>query len=211
MTDSGSRRRSRRPGHARPIDRSTVKPALLVLAFAILTSVVLPWANSRAPYRHAIHRGDIAELANEITLPAAPGWDLASGALVGHARTPVGSTASTELVVGGIDLLVRVAPFAGTPHALLARVKAISSKFHHARGASARTASYRVKTRQGAVGVGEDFSGVTKQGSVIVFVFVSRRLAAREGVEVLVSGPQDAMLRRRREIVAMINGIRIAS
>jgi hypothetical protein len=193
------------------IDASTVKPALLVLAFAILTSVVLPWVNSRAAYRHPIHQGDVAELANGITLPAAPGWDLARGALVGHARTPLGSTASTELVNGSIDLLVRVAPFAGTPRALLARVNAISSKFHHARGASARTASYRVTTRQGVVGVGENFAGVTKQGSVIAFVFASRRLPAREGVEVLVSGPQDTMARRRGEIVAMITGIRSAS
>jgi hypothetical protein len=64
--------------------------------------------------------------------------------------------------------------------------------------------------------VAEDFVGVAREGSVIAFVFnpvaqspTSPR--AREGVEVVVSGPPDAISRNRDDIVAMIRSIRAAS
>jgi len=56
------------------IQRQTVKPALLVLALAVLMSVVLPSINSDSPYRHALHRSDIAGLADGITLVPTAGW-----------------------------------------------------------------------------------------------------------------------------------------
>src|SRR3974390_2187049 len=80
------------------IDHRTVKPSLLVLALALLMSVVLPWINDKAPYRHPVRKGDIAEVAGGITLVPTAGWDLGTGALAGHTRSPVGDTASTELV-----------------------------------------------------------------------------------------------------------------
>ena len=60
------------------IDRWTVKPALLVLALAVLMSVVLPLINRKTPYRHPVRRGEIAELAEGITLVPTPGWDLST-------------------------------------------------------------------------------------------------------------------------------------
>ena len=73
----------RRPMGAAPPGSTaeTVKPALLVLALAVLMSVVLPLINSKTPYRHPVHRGEIAELADGVTLVPAAGWDLATGAL----------------------------------------------------------------------------------------------------------------------------------
>jgi hypothetical protein len=73
-----------------------------------------------------------------------------------------------------------------------------------------------VRTDQGVTGVGEDFLGVNKAGSVVAFVFNSpgqgRRSspgrASREGVEIVVTGPQGPISRRRAEIVAMIRSIR---
>jgi hypothetical protein len=103
------------------IDRRTVKPALLVLALAVLMSVVLPLIDSRTRYQDEIHEGDVAQIAEGITLVPTPGWNLASGALVGDTRSPVGSTGTTQLVVG----------------------------------------------------VAEDFVGLTRQGSVVAFVFAS--------------------------------------
>lgn len=50
------------------IDRQTVKPALLVVALALLMSVVLPLIDSETPYRDALQRGDIVELADRLTL-----------------------------------------------------------------------------------------------------------------------------------------------
>src|SRR5262249_19136853 len=152
------------------------------------------------------------------TLVPASGWALATGALVGHTHSPVGDTAQTELVNGSVDLFVQAAPFAGTPSALLTRVDRISADVHHARGrAAATTRRYAVTTSQGVVGVAEDFAGPTREGSVVAFVFRSRASSttpgqpAREGVEVVVSGPMGAVSRHRDAIVAMIRSIRAAS
>jgi hypothetical protein len=197
------------------IDRRTVGPALLVLGLATVMSVVLPSIDSETAYRHQVHKGDIAEIADGITLVPASGWDLASGALVGETRSPIGSTATTELVDGSVKFYVQTAPFDGTPSALLARINKINADLHHARGRAAGTTDrYAVRTRQGVVGVAEDFVGVARQGSVVAFVFRSRGQSIRshgEGVEIVAAGPTGAISRRRDDIVAMIRSIRTAS
>jgi hypothetical protein len=191
------------------IDRRTVVPSLLVLALAVVMSVVLPAIDRRTAYGDELHRGDVAQIADRLTLVPAPGWELASGALVGHARTPVGSTATTELVDGSVDVYVHAAPFAGKPSALLTRLNRISASVHHRRErTAASTHRYSVTTRQGVVGVAEDFFGVSRQGSVIAFVFGRRGQAPAEGLEVAVSGATEAIARRRDAIDAMIRSIR---
>ena len=198
------------------IDVWTIAPALLVLALAVLLSVVLPSIDSDTAYRDQVHKGDVAQLADGITLVPTPGWQLASGALVGHTRSLVGSTAGTELIDGSISFSVQAAPFQGTPSALLTRVNKISADLHRARGSAAGTTDrYAVTTRQGIVGVAEDFVGVAREGSVVAFVFTSRGRSqgttTREGLELVVSGASGEISRRRDDIVAMIRSIRAAS
>jgi len=190
------------------IDRRTVKPSLLVLALALLMSVVLPWINDKTPYRHPVRKGDVAELAGGITLVPTAGWDLATGALAGHTRSPVGDVASTELVDGGVDFDVQAAPFSGTPSALLRRVQKISAALDHARGSGSAAHSYTVRTRQGVVGVGQDFVGVSRQGSVVAFVFRRRGQRGGEGVEIVVAGPKGPISRVRNDVAQMVRSIR---
>jgi hypothetical protein len=198
------------------IDRRTIGPALLVLALAVLMGIVLPAIDSRTAYSHQVEKGDVALLADGITLVPAPGWSLASGALAGHARSPVGDTFGTELVDGGADFSVQTAPFAGTPSALLTRVDEINGKLSRARGrTSTMSDRYLVSTRQGATGVAEDFEGATREGTIVAFVVASpspslQGQPSREGIEVVVSGPKGTMASRRDEVVAMIRGIRVA-
>jgi hypothetical protein len=197
------------------LDRRAIGPALLVLALAVLMSLVLPFVDSQTPYHHAVHKGDVVQLADGITLVPTAGWDLASGALVGRARTPVGTTAQTELVRGSVDVYVQAAPFAGSASALLTRVNRINADLNHTRGrASEMTHRYDVTTRQGIAGVAEDFVGVSRQGSVVAFVFRSRTAQGRptrEGVEVIAAGPRGPIALQRDHIVAMIRSIRTAS
>jgi hypothetical protein len=200
------------------IDRRTVVPALLVLALAVLMSVVLPSIDNETAYSSQIAHGDVAQLADGITLVPAAGWDLTSGALVGQVRSPVGSTATTQLVIGSVRFTVQAAPFSGTPSALLRRINRINDDLAQARGgATAMGRHYRVATREGVVGVAENFVGVARQGSVLAFVFRTPPAAGsqgqpmREGVEVVVSGPDGPLSRRRDEIVAMIRSIRVGS
>jgi hypothetical protein len=199
------------------LDRETVGPALLVLALAALFSLVLPSIDDNTSYSHEVRQGDVVRLADGITLVPAAGWDLASGSIAGKTRSPIGTTAGTELVQGSLRLSAEAAPFAGTPSSLLTRIDEIDAKLADAKGrTSEMTERYAVTTRQGIVGVAEDFVGVAREGSVIAFVFspVARSAQssrAREGVEVVASGPPDAISRRRDEIVAMIRSIRAAS
>jgi hypothetical protein len=193
-----------RPRRGLWLDRRTVGPALLVLGLALVMSVALPAIDRATPYRHPIVEGDVVQVADGLTLAPAPGWSLASGALRGRTRSSVGPTATTELVDGGVEVLVQAAPFTGTAPALLRRVERIDADLDRLRGrAVARSRRYPVTTRQGRVGVGQDFTGVGRQGSVVAFVFGSG-----EGVEVAVSGPAGAIARRRDAVVAMIRSLR---
>jgi hypothetical protein len=201
------------------VDLQTAGPALLVLALAAVMSIVLPSIDSKTSYGDEVRQGDVVRLAAGLTLVPAPGWNVASGSIVGRVRSPIGVTATTELVQGSIRFYVRAAPFEGTPSSLLARVDEINANLRHARGRAAETTGrYTVTTVQGVVGVGEDFVSVAREGSVVAFVFrpVTRsasqgRQQSREGVEVVVSGPPDAMSRERDDIVGMIRSIREAS
>lgn len=191
------------------IDARTVGPSLLVLALAVLVSVVLPSIDTATAYRDQVDAGDVVQIADGLTLVPATGWDLATGALVGHTRSAVGTTATTELVAGSVELQVNTAPFHGTPSALLSRVNRIDSDLAHLRGgAAATTRRYVVRTRQGAVGVAEDFVGVHKQGTIVAFVFRSHGQSTREAVEIVAAGPQGPISRRRDDIVAMIRSTR---
>ena len=200
------------------IDRWTIGPALLVLALAVLMSVVLPWVDSETEYSDAVEQGDVVQLADGITLVPASGWNLASGALAGETRSAVGSTGSTELVRGNVRFYVHAAPFDGTASALLTRINEINADVR-AQGRTAQTTGrYTVTTRQGVAGVAEDFVSVARRGSIVAFVFGSRAQSASsdgqpmgEGVEIVVSGPSGAMSRRRDDIVSMIRSIRAAS
>jgi hypothetical protein len=199
------------------LDLETVGPALLVLVLAAVMSIVLPSIDTNTSYRNEVQHGDVVVLADGITLIPAASWDLASGSIAGKTRSPIGSTAATELVQGGLRLSVEAAPFAGTPSSLLTRINEIDANLADAKGRAAEmTDRYAVTTRQGIVGVAEDFVGVAREGSVIAFVFnpVARSATSprtREGVEVVVSGPADAISRKRGDIVAMIRSIRAAS
>jgi hypothetical protein len=199
-------------------DRRTVGPALLVLALAVLMSVVLPSIDGATSYRQQVDKGDVAKIADGLTLVPATGWDLATGALVGRTRSPVGSTATTEVVDGSVELQVQTAPFHGTPSALLARVNEIDADVERLQGsAPATTRRYAVRTRQRTLGVAEDFVGVHKQGTIVAFVLRARGQSAgsqgepaREGVVITASGPKGPISRRRDDIVAMIRSIRAA-
>jgi hypothetical protein len=200
------------------IDRWTIGPALLVLALAVLMSVVLPWVDSETEYSDAVDQDDVVQLADGITLVPTPGWNLASGALAGQTRSAVGSTGSTELIRGNVRFYVHAAPFDGTASALLTRIDEINADVR-AQGRTAQTTGrYTVTTRQGVAGMAEDFVSVARRGSVVAFVFGSRAQSAssdgrpsNEGVEIVVSGPSGAMSRRRDDIVSMIRSIRAAS
>jgi hypothetical protein len=203
-----------------PIEPRTIAPALLVLVLAIVASILLPNLDSRTKYSHQIHKGDVVQIAGGMTLDPAPGWDLASGALVGKTRSALGSSGSSELVHGSVTFFVQIAPFVGTPSTLLTRINKINHDLHRSRGRDAgNTDRYAVTTDQGAVGVAENFVGVARQGTVVAFVIDVRQqqgngtqpTTVHEGVEIVAAGPMDELSRVRDDVVSMIRSIRTTS
>jgi hypothetical protein len=191
------------------LDRRTIGPALLVLAFAILLSIVLPAINAAVSYHDEIHAGDVVDLADgRLTFVPAPGWNLAEGALLGRTRSGVSTTSATQLVDGDADFSVKVGPFDGTPSSLLTRVNQIDGGHDDSRGAGASGARYTVMTADGAVGVAEGFTGLQTQGVIVAFVFEVPG-AGRLGVQVVASGREDSLATRRNDIVAMIRSVRL--
>jgi hypothetical protein len=136
---------------------------------------------------------------------------------VGDTRSSVGSTVGTRLVDGGVSFSVEAAPFDGDASALLTRIEEINADLNRVRERLAATTDrYAVTTRQGVTGVGEDFVGATRQGSVVAFVFDvpgtgDRSETGSEGLALVVSGAKGPIARHRDDIVAMIRSIRVAS
>jgi hypothetical protein len=84
--------------------------------------------------------------------------------------------------------------------------------------ATTTTRPYEVTTRQGAVGLAEDFAGLHKQGTIVVFVLDTPAQATgsdgeptAEGVKIVASGARGSIARRRDEIVRMIRSLQVTS
>ena len=100
---------------------------------------------------------------------------------------------------------------------MLTQIDEINADLDARRGSIAATTDrYAVTTRQGVVGVAEDFVGVDKQGSIVAFVFGSRGQSTSSTGDARAwrsssAGPNGPISRRRDDIVAMIRSIRTAS
>lgn len=69
------------------LDRTTILPAAIVLAVAIVMSIVIPQINDAVSYDDPVVAGDVMELQYGITFVPAPGWGITDG--VREADTPV--------------------------------------------------------------------------------------------------------------------------
>jgi hypothetical protein len=86
------------------LDRRTFKPALLVLAIALVLIYGWQAVNAAIPWDNEIKAGDVLDLGSGATAVPPVGWQLESGALVGGAGagSPVvlaKSGAKTEMQV----------------------------------------------------------------------------------------------------------------
>jgi hypothetical protein len=196
------------------IDRRTIRPALAVLALALFVSVVLPRVDGAVGYDDEIRAGDVIDLADEgrLTFVPAPGWNLEEGVRVGGTRSGTSGTSTTVLTAGDVLLAVEVAPFDGTPAALLTRVDELNDDLDDARGLGVSGDRFTLRTDAGAVGVAESFTGLKRQGTLAAFVVglpgrTGRTASA--GVTVLTAGSEGALATRRDDIDAMVRSIRV--
>jgi hypothetical protein len=101
------------------LDRRTFKPALIVLAIALLLIYGSQALNAAIPWHNEIKAGDVLDLGDGATAVPPVGWQLESGTLVGG--TPAGS--QILLARGGATIGLQVASFIGTADAFLDQVQ----------------------------------------------------------------------------------------
>ena len=101
------------------LDRRTFKPALIVLAIALLLIYGLQALNAAIPWHNEIKAGDVLDLGGGATAVPPVGWQLESGALVGGA----GAGSPILLAKGGATIGLQVTSFNGTADAFLDQVQ----------------------------------------------------------------------------------------
>ena len=101
------------------LDRRTFKPALIVLAIALLLIYGLQALNAAIPWHNEIRAGDLLDIGDGATAVPPVGWQLESGALVGAA----GAGSDVLLAKGGARIELQVTSFTGTAAAFLDQVQ----------------------------------------------------------------------------------------
>jgi hypothetical protein len=130
------------------LDRRTFKPALTVLAIALLLIYGSQAVNAAIPWHNEIKAGDVLDLGGGATAVPPVGWQLESGALVGGA----GAGSPIQLATGGATIRLQVTSFTGTANAFLDQVQRAEGDANLA-GLSGSRAT--VTTDAGLVGVAQ--------------------------------------------------------
>ena len=144
------------------LDRRTFKPALIVLAIALLLIYGWQGLNAAIPWDNATKAGDVLDLGSGATAVPPVGWQLESGALVGGA----GAGSAVELAKGGATIELQVASFSGTANAFLDQVERSEGVDDPSRLSASRST---VTTDSGLVGVVQ--SGSSSSGDQLVAAF----------------------------------------
>jgi hypothetical protein len=101
------------------LDRRTFKPALIVLAIALVLIYGSQALNAVIPWHNQTEAGDVLDLCGGATAVPPVGWQLESGALVGDA----GAGSPILLAQGGATIALQGASFTGTAAAFLDQVQ----------------------------------------------------------------------------------------
>lgn len=183
------------------LDRATFLPAAIVLAFAIVMSVLIPAINGSVSYDDEVVAGDVMELNGQITFVPAVGWGITSG--VRSTDIPLaGSFPSSATVTNsGASFTVRTAPFPGDARGLLEQIKETSDALSTDKSLRVTGDPVEVTTHSGDRGVISRFSNSTTDGVIAAFVYDGT------GVEVVATGPANVDHRITDDIARMIVSI----
>ena len=183
------------------LDRATLVPALVVLAFALVMAVILPAIDNSVAYDDKVGDGDVMEVRG-VTFVPAPGWGITSGVRVGDAPTSGSYPDSATVVDGDVSLTVRTGEFPGDARALLQQIKdttqALDENIH------IDGTPVPVTTESGEQGVIARYAGPRFDGALAAFVIDGR------GVQVTAVGPADTEQQQAEQIARMITSIRAA-
>jgi hypothetical protein len=191
------------------IDKRTMAPALAVLVFMVLMSVVLPNVDDSVDYDDPIVAGDVMDLVGgTLTFVPAEGWNRVDGSLVGEgAAESVGSLST--VVIDDITLSVTTGEFDGTPDELLDQINELNDTLQDPRGLGAAGLRQEVTTPGGLTGVAETFTGLDQRG--VTGAFVVDVDGTSVGVQVVVNGSVESMTDHFEEITTMLDSMSLGS
>lgn len=183
------------------LDRATLIPAAVVIAFALVMAFVLPTINDSVSYDDEVVAGDVMELDGGITFVPVPDWGITAG--VRDTDTPITGTYpdAARVTNGAVSFTVKTAPFTGDARELLEQIKTTTD-------ALATGESFRVNgeptviiTESGHRGVMAGYSNSTADGVIAAFVIDG------VGVSAIAVGPSNIDPSTTEAIARMIVSI----
>lgn len=184
------------------LDRRSIAPALVVLAFALLAHLVLPMVNAALSYDEETSAGDVMLLKEGVSFAPAAGWSIESGIVEGDEPVSGSRPASTRLTEGQVSYEVTVGEFDGTSADLLDQLKETTDALNDSAGLHVTSDPATISTQQGVEGVIARFSGESSDGALAAFVHDG------VGVEIVSTAPTTADRETTEEIAEMIVALR---
>lgn len=185
------------------LDRSTILPTLIIVAFFLFLGTGLPRIADALSYDDPIEAGDVLDLSNGITITPVPGWNLERGLRTNDEVASGGqsSNAATVLVSDGVVFTIVNGPFDGTPSQLLRQINKNNSQIKDNQGFHVTSPQSTITTSTGEQGVIESYTGTATEGIVAAFVIDG------VGIEITAVGPSGTVEEQVREVATMIDSI----
>ena len=188
------------------LDRRSLAPALIVLAFVFVFTVAMPALDRATSSDDPIVAGDVIDLASgQLVFTPTVGWNLDEGLRYDPTRSE--QPASTSAVSrDDVQLSIRTGPFDGDPNALLDQINKENEDLKDQRGLGRAGPKTSVEVG-GTTGVAETFTALNEKGLVVALIFEVD--GAELGTEVTVRGTSASIDRYQEDIAAMIDSIRL--
>ncbi|GAB3074986.1 hypothetical protein [Micromonospora schwarzwaldensis] len=184
------------------LDRRTLLPALVVLVIAIVLRTVLPAIDQAVPVDNVIKAGERINLDGGLTVAAPAGWELTDGILVGANRVEPGAgSPSAAFTQGGVNVQIRVAPFAGGPDALLDQVSRNDAESDRPEFTVTGTRA-TLSAAGGLTGVAENYTTASDDGILAAYTVPDGR-----GVVIEVVGTRSQLAANAAPINAMLRSV----
>lgn len=203
--ETGERRRRRRRGA--PVDqrfggleRSSFKPALVVVGIWLLWAVALPHLDGAIEHDDQVKAGERFAISDDLAVTPPPGWKVIDG----FRTTDVPATGPGKRAGfsnGTVSVTVTTDSYDGTASELLEQIDKVTSatgavdSFHVTDGRST------VTTASGLTGVAETYTARGVEGTIAAFV------ADGTGIEIAVSGQPDQESAASRQVAGLIESI----
>ncbi|MFE3544285.1 hypothetical protein ACFXK0_15080 [Nocardia sp. NPDC059177] len=182
------------------LDRSTIWPALVVVAVAAMMGTVAPAINDAVPYDDRVRPGDVLVLKGGVEFVPTPGWGITEG--VRATDPPTGSFPAQAVVVDGpTRFAVRTGEFAGTAEELLTQIEKNDELLTSPESLRATGDPQPITTRDGTRGLIVHYSSADTDGALAAFVIDGH------GVQVVATGPIDSPPQAATDVAAMLTSV----